>query len=335
MLENLKSILEKKYEYTLDQMKMCQPLVKKNMIKTPSFVIFGVILLGYILQQVGVLNDYYNLFIVIFAFVLFVMVPLGLSKTNKYSAIVITPKYLIQILGKKEFVIIDYDLITAFDITPKNDMVISQNRKRVIIGMQCYQNDLAPLIEILEAKGKTYDVTKEYMVRPVEINIIDGKIVITDLEVHEDIDDVFEEFYKDYLMLTPGFITDVLFMNSVIEDNKFENGVWSLKFNKLEINEGHPENTSFESIVVEDCIVVFEKTFFKSITIKDAREKNSTAIKQESDFSVIKGQLKKGIVSDWNSDDKEFTFEFATGMSRITVIIEYNEVLVGWNKTKK
>ena len=49
-------------------------------------------------------------------------------------------------------------------------------------------------------------------------------------------------------MLTPGFVSEILFRNSMIEDFDVTTDNLVLYLNGFEVKGGHPENTTFENL---------------------------------------------------------------------------------------
>ena len=106
-------------------------------------------------------------------------------------------------------------------------------------------------MDILEAKGKTFDKTKDYMVRPIDIIIADGEVKIVDVKITEStIDKIVAEHYGSYEMLTPGFIDDIILLNSVIEEAYFKDSHLYMKISRIEVKPGHPENTLFLNEII-------------------------------------------------------------------------------------
>lgn len=335
MLEYLKELMESKYEYNLDQMKICQPPEVKNKFIMPGLIAFGVIVLVYILMLSGVIPQFLNIFLVIVAFVLLVGLPFKLGPAqSKYAAMILTPKYLIQVVNKREFVVVEFDNITRYNLTTRGDIIISEKGKKIVLNQVCYEGKLEPLMDILEAKGKTFDKSKDYMIRPIEISIVNDEVIIKDIEVESTTDKVFERFYKDYKSLTPGFIKDVIFRNAVVNEVELDDEELVLKLDCFEVNPGHPENTKFESIIAEDCIVIFESIKVKSVTKVDTHKKENNTEKLPADVDSFIDEIEKGIIAEWTARGKTFHVKFAAGVLIYDVSFSYKEVILGWNKAK-
>ena len=333
MFEYLEEVMKNKYNYDLSEKVVCRPPEEKNKLTLPLAIVFGVVFLVYILMISGVIPQFYNFFIVLLAFVLLILLPMRFgTKHNKYEALIMTPKYLIQIINKREFVIVDFDEITRYLETQKGEIVISENRKKIVIQKECYVGKLQPLTDILEAKGKTFDKSKDYMIRPIEIKIVDGEIHINEIEVVTKTDKIFEKYYKNYKMLTPGFVKEIIYRNSVVNEVEIDGEELVLKLDKFEVNPGHPENTKFESIIVEDCVTIFESVSIVHVNKIDTHEKKAIITKLEPTFDSFVDEIENGIIAEWNVKGKTFSVKFAAGVQLYEVSFKFNEVLNGWNK---
>lgn len=334
MIENLSVLLNTKYNYTLKSMARFSLKAKKTRFVKLSLVVFVLILTAYILGLYGVIDEYVDLFFILFAFFALVMIPLGLRSNEKEVNIIVTPKYIIQALSKTEFVIIDFDEITKYDFDKRHGLAIFQKRKKIVIPFELYETGLDPIMEILEAKGKTFNPDKDFMIRPVEVVINGGIITVKDIEVLTSTDMIFEKFLKDYNMLTPGFLNKIVFLNSVVDESfKGENCI-ILKIANLLVNPGHPENTTFDPIKADDCIVIFEGVEVKTVYTKDMSNSEAEMIELPNVVKSFLGKIDKGIISDSNIKGKTFNVDFASGLDLYRVSFNFHDVIVGWNDTK-
>lgn len=324
MIENLSKLLLRDYGYELDTYKVCHERIKKSKIIIPAFGIFLLVLALYFTTE---LID----FIVLgFSFFILVLVPITLRKGETYEVVVITPEYLIQQTLKTEVKAIMFDKIKKFG-TDKTGVVIKGTKNSISLDPTILSDDILVIIDILEAKGKTFDKTKDYMIRPIEIVIIDNEVKIVDVEVEVSSSEIIvSENYKNYSMLTPGFINSIIPLNSVVEDAYTKDGSVYLKLSRFEVNPGHPENTSFEAQVATDCIMIFEDVEILTISKNEAR--GSSEETMEATIENLVSGLKKGVLSDWKYRQNEIDLQFSVGLYVLRTTFKYKEVIIGWNE---
>lgn len=324
MIENLEKLLLKKYNYSLDTYKVSNEEIKKSKIIIPSLIIFLLIVIGYFAFE------FIDLIVLGFALFILVLIPVALKKGERYNIIVVTPEMLIQQVTKKEVVAISFDKIKKFS-TNKQGVVIKDAKSTIILDPHSVVEDMLVIIEILEAKGKTFDKTKDYMIRKIEVVIKNDVISIKDIiEEETTTEKIVSENYKKYAMLTPGFITDIILMNSVIEGSHKEKGNLFIKLSSFEVNPGHPENTQFDSQVANDCIMIFEDVKMESIVKKEARGTNEEVI--EASIENLIEEIHKGVISDWKYKKGSIELQFSVGLLIIRTSFKYKEVIIGWNK---
>lgn len=335
MIEKLKVYLKRKYDYDLNEYKICTAEVKKNKFLLVPVYLYIFVLIGYAIQALGVIDEIYNLTIVIIVGVLFGMYQVLLIQRNKQESIVVTPVYIIKCLGKSSFEVVMYDEIRKFAVTDKNGLTISDKKSEINFSPVYYRDDLPSIVEILEAKGKTFDKTKEFMKRPVVIRIINNEIVVRDLKVEESsTEKLVGKYYKEFQYLTPGFIRDVLFLNTIVQDVVADNNNLIMYLDKIEVKEGHPENTGFESIAASDCIVIFENIKIKAVTTRKARERGAVDEALPSELETIVENIEKGVITNWKYKKNAIDLIFASGTNIIKVSFDYKEVIIGWKSYK-
>ena len=324
MIENLGKLLLKKYNYTLDNYKVINEEIKKSKIIIPSLVLFLVIVIGYFAF------DFIDIIVLGFALFILVLVPVALKKGERYNICVITPDMLIQQVTKKEVVAIRFDKIKKF-LTNKQGMVMKDGKNTIILDPHNIVEDMLVIIEILEAKGKTFDKTKDYMIRPIDIIIKNDVITIKDIvEEETTTEKIVSENYKDYAMLTPGFITDIILMNAVVEGSHEKKGNLFIKLSSFEVNPGHPENTLFDSQIAIDGVMIFEDVKMDSIVKKEARGAKEEVI--EATIENLIGEIDKGVISDWKYKKGSIELQFSVGLYILRTSFNYKEVVIGWNE---
>ena len=73
MIEKLKVFMKKKYDYDLKEFKHCAAETKKSKLKLTPVYVYIVVLIGYAIQALGVIDEVYNLTVVIIVGVLIAM----------------------------------------------------------------------------------------------------------------------------------------------------------------------------------------------------------------------------------------------------------------------
>lgn len=324
MIERLEKLLLKNYNYSLDTYKVCYEDIRKSKVIVPSLALFVIITVLYFAFSL------FDFIILGFAFFILVLIPLALKKGERYDVVLITPEMLIQQVTKNEVVAIAFDEIKKFG-TDKTGVVIKDAKKSISLDPAILADDILVIIEILEAKGKTFDKTKDYMIRPIEIVIVNNEISFKEIEVEEtSTERLVEQNYKDYEMLTPGFINDIILMNSVVEGSHKEDNNLYIKLSRFEVNPGHPENTRFDSQIANDCVMIFENVTVDSITKKATRGTKEEIIEPSIDNLIT--EIEKAVISDWKYLKGSIELQFSVGINIVRTTFDYKEVVIGWNK---
>ncbi len=274
--------------------------------------------------------------VVIGVFVVLVILLLVLKKGNKFQAIVVTTKYLIERKGKDEFVAIAFDDISSYDIT-KDGIHIGAKGKEVLLGLNMFREELDSIVDILEAKGKTFEPEKEFMIRPIEIRIENNIIHLDEVEHRTALDDLFDRFSDQYMMLTPGFVDLIIFRNANVLESKVLNDSNSLvmKLDRFEVKEGHPENTKFDSIIAQDCIVVFQQVSISHMILQNLHDDSEKDKVCDNTLDCATQYLDNAVISDWKINKNKVDFVLATGVHTLKMSFSFKDVIVGWNKTKE
>lgn len=323
MIENLGKLLLKKYNYKLGVHKVCNEEIKKSQIIVPAIAIFVIMLILYIFQVISII-------VLGFAFFVFVLIPLALKKGEKYNVLIVTPDRLIQQTTKKDVVVIEYEDVKKFSNDDKK-IIIKDAKGTIVLDPESLADDILSIVEVLEAKGKTFDKTKDYMIRPIEVKILKNKIIVKDIEQAEtSTEKIVAEVYKDYAMLTPGFIKDIILMNAVVDDSYTENNNLFLNLSRFEVNPGHPENTMFESQMANDCIMIFEDVEIINVSKRKARGTKEEEI--DTTVEGLIGIIEKGVISDWKYLKNKIELQFSVGIFIVRTSFKYKEVIIGWNE---
>ena len=209
MIDKISKILLKKYGYKLDSHKVLYEKIIKNKLLFPSITLFLIVTVIYFTTGA------FDFIILAFAFFILVIVPLALKKDETYDIVIITSEYIIKQTTKRKVSAIKFDEIKKFG-TDKTGVVLKDGENEISLDPSVLAEDILIVMDILEAKGKTFDRTKEYMIRPIEIIMTDDEVKIVDVIVGESTTEkIVSEHFGTYEMLTPGFIDDIILLNSV------------------------------------------------------------------------------------------------------------------------
>ncbi|QMS84196.1 hypothetical protein [Candidatus Xianfuyuplasma coldseepsis] len=335
MLENLKEFMRTNHHYELTDYAYFDTTYRRTNWLPLSLSLFVIVFLVFLLDLIFSWNVV-NYVVLIIAFVVLVVLPLALKKGNKYQSIVVTPVYLIEQQSKDDFVAIDFDEITSFKLTDKG-IRIESKQKKIMLGLNLSREEIDQIIDILEAKGKTFEPEKDYMIRPVEIIIKDNHIRLRDISVRTDLDDLYEQFSNKYMMLTPGFIDYIIFRNSNVKKVEVLNDqqCFALHIDRFEVKEGHPENTKFDSIDAMDCIAIFQKVEIESMILQNTHDANVPDKKCDRTLDTLPEFLENAVIAEWKITKSRAIFFFATGVHQLKMTFSYSDVIIGWNKTKE
>ncbi len=335
MIENLIAFMKKKHNYNLEEYKVCYVKIKKSKtIFWPSYL-FVLIIIGYLLQVMNLIPVIYSSVFVEITGIVLILFQITLITKSKSEALIITPKYIVKSFGNKKFIALNYDDIKKFRVNDKEGIIISDRRNEITISPVTYREHLGPIIDILEAKGKTFDKSRDYMKRDVKISIINDEIVIKDIEYEiSSTEKLVGEYYEEFNNLTPGFIEDVIFLNSIVEDVFSANNNIIISLDKIEVKEGHPENTRFESLTANDCIVIFEDVKVKFAYLKSVRDREAAEETLPNNVETIVSYIGKGVIADWKYRNKGIDLHFAVGTHFLKLSFDYKEVIIGWKSVK-
>ena len=170
MIQVLKKLLLEKYEYELNEYALYEVKREKNIVVTVSLGIFAIFAVLFVLDASGLFPNFMSMGILLFLVLVLVIVPLAFRKGSKYETIYITPLHIIQRQGKKEFAVINFDKIIKFNLT-KDGISIKDGKSAILIGMDLFREEVDAIIDILDAKGKTFDPEKKHMIRHKAVRV--------------------------------------------------------------------------------------------------------------------------------------------------------------------
>ncbi len=330
MIERLKTYLKKKYDYELTDYAVFKP---PYTVGVPMILSFGVFVILTAIMGYGMVNDvktFMNFPIFVFALFVLVLVPLALRSTNRHYAIIVTPRFLIQRCGKREYTVVTYNNVTSFELH-KDGVHIKEGNEKILLSVNLFKEEIDPIIDILEAKGKTFDPKKEFLIRPIEIIIKDNKVTVADPEEEAATNSpLYDKYVSLYPALTPGFLDQLTFRNAMIEKTTIEEKNVIINLSSLIVREDHPENTSFGQMRASKCVVIIENINVKDVVIEDYDGLGKTDLIEmlvaSNDASTVT-QIKYGI--------KEVEVDLTIGVQACKIVFGYDDVFVGWKDIVK
>ena len=333
MLKKITMMLIKK-DITLEEHKLIIPNYNKNKYAKYMYIVFGVIFSIYLIDLFTGIELGINGLFVYVALTLLVLYPLATRTDNPYEALILTKSMIIKRDERTELKVIEYDRITKFR-NDKEEIYIIQDNILIALKKELYEDYMEILIDILEAKGKTFDKAKDYMIRPIEIVFEEDGIKIKDLEVKEsETEKVTASLYNKYEHLTPGFIDEIIPRNTIIREVVLDGPHLQLLCSALTVKHDHPENTGFDNLEVDDSIFVFENALILEFAVRDSNERAAPY----NDFDVTSqnliDELTNSVVDDWKYEKNVVKLVCKAGLGNVKIAIKYKEVIIGWNSEK-
>lgn len=330
MNDRLKVHMKKNFDYDLKEYAVNKPPFKLKLTLVLPIGMFVILTAIVLLEFFGSLDTFMDFPIYIFSFLVLVLVPLAVNKTNRFYAIIITPRYIIQRCGKREYTVVNYTNITSFSIG-KDGIVLRADRDKILLSIKLFKEEIDPIMDILEAKGKTFDPAKEFLIRPIDIVIRNNKVVILE-QADEDkiVSELYNAYVKTYQSLTPGFLDQLTFRNAIIEKTEITNKNVCLKLGSITVREDHPENTSFGQMLASDVIVLIENIAITEVSIEGYEElgkQDLIAMLNASNAASTVSQVKYGN----NTVDLDLTI----GVQACRIQFGYDYVFVGWKEIEK
>lgn len=333
MLKRIKKLLLKQ-GVDLQEHKLVIPNYKRNKYAKYMYGAFAIIFAVYLVDLFTSIHLGINGLFVYIALTLLVLYPIATRTDNPYEALIITTEGLIMRTSRKEFLIIKYDNITKFR-QDGQAVYLFEQREQMTLPKELYGEVLDKLIDILEAKGKTFDKDKDYMIRPVRIIIENGQIRIEDIKQEAtETEKMTEKLFRTYPHLTPGYLEEVIPRNTIIYDVKLDGPHLKLICSKLEIRGNHPENTTFDHIMVSDSILIFLDAEIVELSARDTNERAQPYDKVPVNKKNLVNYLKDSVVDDWKYDVRSALFINKAGLGNVRLRVKYSEVIVGWKKQK-
>jgi len=326
--------LEKKYDYKLKNHKILTPKMDISYIRVISYLLFAGVTVIYVLDLFVYNWEYINFLIYWMAFFFLVAIPISNRQYYRKEIMIITPTELIQRVSQKEFVFINFDEITYFNHFD-NKIVIRQKKNEIRFDVRKYLPHMAVLVDILEAKGKTFDKEREYMIRPIKIIIDEDNFRIEDTVLGISyIEELSAIIAKKYPNVTPGYMNEFVFEDTSIFKAYYKGKDLHLECNGFVVQYDHPENTGFDKIIANDAIVIFIN--FNPIDMRIKAKKDSEDKYEEiRPFKkTIIEKFNKGVMIELKEHDNEIDLTLHSGIDSVKVLFSFEDVLIGWNEEK-
>jgi hypothetical protein len=336
MFDLFKKYLKSQFGYEVKEFAVYEFDYEKNKIVPAFLSVFGVFLILFIVDVIlgwGVITWW----LMIILLILFVVLPLTFLQGNRYRAIYVTPEYIVEQTERTVFHAIKFDDIIKYR-NSVDGVVIEDKINTITLDPSMHRDEVEGIIDILESKGKTFDQDKQFMIRPVDITIVNNKIRLIEQEVVTDLDRVYDHYAEQYFMLTPGYVDEISFRNVNVDDvcidEEYSNV--SFKMDAFEVRAGHPENTTFDSINVLDGIAIFHKLEIQGLILVNEHDDDAEDERLPNDFRELPKYLNKSNISDWRvGKNNVIDFFFATGVFQLKARFKYKDIIIGWNKTKE
>ncbi len=333
MLKKISKLLQKQ-NITLEEHKLIIPTYNRNKYALYAYIVFGVIFLIYLVDLFTTVNLGINGLFVYVALTLLVLYPLATKTDNHNEGLVITAKYIIKREERNSLIVIEFDKITKFK-DDKDELYIIQNSELIAIKKDLYTAHIEIIVDILEAKGKTFNKAKDFMIRPIQIKFDGDEIKIEDIEVDEtETEKVTAALYSDYGHLTPGFLEEIIPRNTIIREVVLDGPHLQLKCSQLSVKEDHPENTGYGNLEVDDSILVFENALIMDFAVRDSNERSAKYNEFEVTSQNLIDELTNSVIDDWKYGKGKVMFIFKAGLGNVRLEIKYKEVIIGWNSEK-
>lgn len=330
MIKKLKKHLLKSFDYELESYALYKINKKRNPIIIIFHLLFIVATILFILEVFFDIENFITLALYIYLFFLFELVPIGWVKSKMKYAIIVTPRFLIQWNGGKNFTVMNYNNITGFKLND-DGISIKEHRHEIILSTFLYKEQVEPIVDILEAYGKTFDKTKVHLIRPISITIDNNVITIIDEDdLGEPNSDLFNEYVDQYPSLTPGYLNQLTFRNSIISNTLVKDENLIINIASLTVREDHPENTTFGQLNAKDCIVIFEHFNVTYTDVKGYDEFTSKDV-----YDLVRANSDSTTITRVELDQNKIRVVFSFGVQICTMIIEFEESYVGWKSLAK
>lgn len=331
MLKRIKKQLSK-LGVDLQEHKLVIPTYNRNKYAKYMYGAFGFIFLVYLIDLFTSVNLGINGLFVYVALTLLVLYPIATRQDNPYEVLIITKEGLIKRLNRTEYLIIKFDNISKFR-QDDQAIYIFEGREQLTLERNLYGEILPVLIDILEAKGKTFDKERDFMIRQIKIHFEGDSIRLEEVKQKEtETQKITAKLFRAYPHLTPGYIEEIIPKNTIIYDVKLDGSHLHLICSRLEVKGNHPENTTFDHMFVNDSIFVFENAEIINFTARDSNERSAPYHKVEINKKNLVKYLKDSVIDDWRYDVKSVMFENKAGLGNVRIRIKYKEVIIGWKK---
>ncbi|MGS0971739.1 MAG: hypothetical protein ACVCEJ_00630 [Candidatus Izemoplasmataceae bacterium] len=330
MIAQIQKVMNKKAKYSFDSYSMKEANVKRSKLFPILSVLVLLIIIGYFLQTSGIISsEYYGLEVVIFAFLFLVLVPLAFHDKKKFKYLVYTKEYLIKVKSKKDVEFVRYDDIRSFSY--KNDTIVLKDENNTLsLYVPYIKNELTTIIQILEAKGKTFDRNKAYMIRDIKLDFKDNKVIMYEIEAPETkTEKVMKAMYEEYKSITPGFTDEINIINSYVDKSSFKGGDLYFRLNRIDVLDNHPENTSFQTLTAKNAVLIFINPKIRAVIKREQGKKDQEL---EPSLKSVILNTHNGIVSSFSVQKNKIEFKVGVGVAITQMTIVVDDVIIGWKE---
>lgn len=330
MIDQVKKIMSKKAKYNFDSYAIKDANVRRSYLIPFLAVLVLAVVVGYFLQTLGIITEYYyGIEIVMFAFLFFILVPLAFKNNKKFKFFVYTKQYLIKVKSKREIAFVKIDDIRSFSY--KNDMIILKDGQQTLsLYVPYIKNELTTIIQILEAKGKTFDRNKTYMIRDVKLDFKDNNVIIYEIEAPETkTEKIMKLMFDEYNSLTPGFTDEINIINSYIDKSSFKGGDLYFRLSRIDVLDNHPENTSFQTLTAKHAVLVFVNPKIRSVVKREQEKKD---LELEPSLKSVILNTHNGVVSGFSLQKNKVDFKVGVGVAITQMTIVIDDIIVGWKE---
>lgn len=331
MNDKMSFILKDRYNIVLDDFAIFEVEEKSNALFKYGIILFVLFVTALLTLQFVLLIEVSFIYYVYITFV-FLMIPSVLFRGEVHKGLIITKEALIQRNSKDSFSVVRFDDITHFTLNEKG-VTLRAGSAIVRLPLQMPRSQMEPIIDILEAKGKTFEVEKAYLVRPIDISFDHNRIIITEISQEETKDEMYSQFVGKYEYLTPGYLEEVIFFDSIVTNLIQGPNYIEMKLSQFTVKDGHPENVTFDPLDIKDGCIIFGKARIEKIMYLVFDDEDTEVEELNPTFENLQINIEKGIISDWKVGFNDINIEFAVGVHKLKTTISFQSIIVGWNLT--
>ena len=100
------------------------------------------------------------------------------------------------------------------------------------------------------------------------------------------------------------------------------------------MKDGHPENTTFGSIIAKDCAMILENAEVKTIISQNLNIETEEDLELKADYETLQSKILDGVIGDIAFNKKSLKMDIGVGVHTYIVEVKFDNILYGWNKSK-